>query len=210
MNKLLFGVIMVCIAGSFFGTAPMVQAQLDVTLPDMGFGTKDSSSKAVERASGGQVLPSATVFQNPGRRFQFVLPAGWSHVSGSMEDEGGALFKKAGSPVFFQFHMTPMVKSFPAEASVQASLSQSQEQVQINRLLTAKRRDAGNRASGSPFVIGWEVVESDQGSGGLQRIIWQCYDQENYYFHFMASTEPAFFPAHRAEMQQIIDSIEFK
>jgi hypothetical protein len=66
-----------------------------------------------------------------------------------------------------------------------------------------KRRNQGN-------VIGWETIETaEKGSGGFQRIIWQCYDGQNYYYNFMAASEPSQFPQHRAVMQRIMDSIRF-
>ena len=47
-----------------------------------------------------------------------------------------------------------------------------------------KRRDQG----GSRGVIGWETIETaEKGSGGFQRIQWQCYDKDNYYYSFMAT-----------------------
>lgn len=95
--------------------------------------------------------------------------------------------------------------SFPAKASVDASLKTAKEEVTINKLLTAKRRDdAGGK------IIGWEIVESPTGGGGShQRIIWQCYDGQNYYYNFNAATSPEQFNASKAELRGIINSIKF-
>jgi hypothetical protein len=47
------------------------------------------------------------------------------------------------------------------------------------------------------------------GGGSHQRIIWQSYDGENYYYNFNAATSPEQFNASRAELQGIINSIRF-
>jgi hypothetical protein len=59
-------------------------------------------------------------------------------------------------------------------------------------------------------VIGWETMESPtKGSGGFQRVQWQCYDKDNYYYSFMAHSDPRQFSQHRAALQGIIDSVRF-
>jgi hypothetical protein len=62
------------------------------------------------------------------------------------------------------------------------------------RLIKEPRRQAGN---------------SLPGNGSHQRIIWQCYDGDNYYYNFMVSTSPEEFNAVRAELQGIINSVRF-
>ena len=79
------------------------------------------------------------------------------------------------------------------------------EEKSIGKYMAVKRRDQGKD------VIGWETIETaEKGSGGFQRIQWQCYDAQNYYYNFMAHSEPKDFGANRAELQRIIDSIRFK
>lgn len=213
----------VACCGAFLLAAPLLtNAQFSLPVPGLELPGK-KSSPASPAAPGGQGSPqvssqapgakastSPVTHRNPGRRFEFTLPAGWAQISGNVADESGALFNKAGTDWHFQYHMTQMTPSFPAEAGVSASLRQSKEEIAIKKLLAAKRRDGGVKKPGTPRVIGWEIVESEKGAGGFQRIIWQCYDQDNYYFNFMASTTPANFPQARSELQQIIDSIVFK
>ena len=77
----------------------------------------------------------------------------------------------------------------------------------IRKYMAVKRRDQG----GSRGVIGWETIETaEKGSGGFQRIQWQCYDKDNYYYSFIAGCNPQQFNQHRAAMQRIIDSIRFQ
>ncbi|GAB7078472.1 hypothetical protein JCM14635_01450 [Megalodesulfovibrio paquesii] len=204
-SKLKIPALLVCLA--MLAPVCIAHAQLGLPIPDLKSLAKPKGGAAVTTA---KTFSQPTTFRNTGRRFEFTLPAGWMQESGNVQDESGAVFQKGDRSVSFLFHMTQMVPSFPAEASVSASLKQAKEEIQIRKLLSAKRRDGGVKAPGSPRVIGWEVTESEKGSGGFQRIIWQCYDQDNYYFNFMVSTEPANFQNAKAEMQQIIDSIVFK
>jgi hypothetical protein len=74
-----------------------------------------------------------------------------------------------------------MVPSFPRKAAVDAGYKQAMEEKSIGKYLSVKRRDQGD-------VIGWETIETaEKGSGGFQRIQWQCYDGQNYYYSFMAA-----------------------
>jgi len=152
---------------------------------------------------------AATTLKNTDRKFSFTIPAGWQQLGGDVNAEQGASFGKPGTTMGFNFHYTRMVPSFPAKASVDASLKQAKEEVTINKLLSAKRRDQG--MPGKKGVIGWEIVEASRpGSGSAhQRIIWQCYDGDNYYFNFMAASSPEQFNASRAELQRIVDSVKF-
>jgi hypothetical protein len=76
----------------------------------------------------------------------------------------------------------------------------------IRKYMAVKRRDQGGKSG----VIGWETIETaEKGSGGFQRIQWQCYDKDNYYYNFITSVNPQQFNQYRAEMQKIIDSIRF-
>lgn len=151
---------------------------------------------------GGPGLASTTTFRNTQRPFSYTIPAGWRHESGDPTGNR-PVFMKPGTTAAFQFHFTQMVPSFPRKAAVDAGYKQAMEEKTIGKYLSVKRRNQGD-------VIGWETIETaEKGSGGFQRIIWQCYDGQNYYYNFMAASEPSQFPQYRAVMQGIIDSIRF-
>lgn len=151
---------------------------------------------------GGRGLPSDTTYRNTKRPFSYTIPAGWRLESGDPTGNR-PVFMKPGTTASFQFHFTQMVPSFPRKAAVDAGYKQSREEMTIGKYLSVKRRNQGN-------VIGWEVIETaEKGSGGFQRIIWQCYDGQNYYYNFMAAAEPGQFPQYRAVLQRIIDSVRF-
>ncbi len=151
---------------------------------------------------GGPGLPSDTTYRNTKRPFSYTIPAGW-RLEGGDPTGNRPTFMKPGTTASFQFHFTQMVPSFPRKAAVDAGYKQSREEMTIGKYMSVKRRNQGN-------VIGWEVIETaEKGSGGFQRIIWQCYDGQNYYYNFMAASEPSQFPQYRAVMQRIMDSIRF-
>ncbi len=184
------------------------QAQLDF----LKKGAEKALGGAGSDASGAAQAPASTAapqsYSNTDRKFRFTLPGGWQQMSGDPDSEN-VLFMKPGTTQSFQFHITQMGPSFPAESSVSASLKQSEEQKQIGKLAAVKRRDDGGKQS-KCGVIGWEIVESATGGGGEhQRIIWQAYDGENYYFNFMAASHPNEFTVNQAALQGIIDSINF-
>ena len=80
-----------------------------------------------------------------------------------------------------------MVPSFPRKAAVDASYKQAMEEKGIGKYMAVKRRDQGGKSG----VIGWETIETaEKGSGGFQRIQWQCYDGQLYY-SFMAQLIPS-------------------
>jgi len=151
-------------------------------------------------------LAQATTFRNTARNFEFTIPAGWEKVSGEPDSEGVG-FQKPGSTMSFIIHMTQMQPSFPAKASVDASLKSAKEDIKIKKLLEAKRRDDGDPKK-KCGAIGWEVVEAPQ-KNDFQRIIWQCYDGQNYYINFLASSSNDEFQAAQPTLRQIIDSIKF-
>jgi len=96
-----------------------------------------------------------------------------------------------GTTAGFTSHLTQMVPSFPRKASVDASYQQAQEEKSIGKYQSVKRRDQGK-------VIGWETNETpDKCSGDFQRIQWQCYDGQNYYYTFIAHADPRQFQQHR-------------
>ncbi|MDD3582196.1 MAG: hypothetical protein PHW74_14420 [Desulfobacca sp.] len=159
--------------------------------------------RAEEGPTGEAVSTAAVTYKNNGRKFSYTIPAGWDKPSGDPRGER-ASFHKPGTTVSYAFHYTGLGSSFPREASVKASMQQAQEQMKLGKYLSVKRRDQKDAG-----IIGWETVESAKGSGGFQRIQWQCYDQQNFYYTFMASCEPPQFDRYRAEMQRLIDSVKF-
>lgn len=159
-----------------------------------------------KRAGVGESFASPRTFKNRVRPFSYTIPAGWEMVAGDPTGER-ADFHKPGTTFGFNFHFTQLVPSFPRKAAVDASYKQAKEEMTIGKYLSVKRRDQG----GKHGVIGWETIETAaKGSGGFQRIQWQCYDSKNYYYTFMAAVEPQEFNQYRAEMQRIIDSIRFE
>lgn len=157
-------------------------------------------------ASGGNVLTQDTTYTNAARNFQFTIPAGWEIVEGSPDSESVG-FRNMKTTMGFNFHAEQMVPSFPRGSAVTAGLKQDQERVTIKKLLAAKRRDDGD-AKKKCGVIGWEIVEAPQ-KNDFQRIIWQCYDGQNFYMNFMAYSENKDFAASEATLRKIMDSIKF-
>jgi len=163
-------------------------------------------------ATGSAGLPtgssSAVTYENKTYGFSFTIPAGWSKQNGEPNSDS-VLFMQMpiSNSCSFQFHITPMRKSFPAGASVKASLKAAKEDIKIDKLLSAKRRDdrIKNKKAG---VIGWEVVEKGK-AGGHQRIIYQAYDEKNRYYNLMGAANTEKFETCRPELRKIIDSIKF-
>jgi len=157
------------------------------------------------------VSTAAVTYQNKVRNFSYTIPAGWRLERGDPTgnaERDNIIFMKPGTTCGFNIHWTQMVPSFPRKASVDASYKSAMEEKTIGKYLAVKRRDQGGKAKEG--VIGWETIETpEKGSGGFQRIQWQCYDGQNYYYSFMAHSEPKDFNANRAEMQRLIDSIRF-
>ncbi len=167
---------------------------------------KQESSGIPNLAQTGPVNQAPVTYKNTARNFSFTLPAGWEPVKNPNANDISV--GKPGTRSAFVVHITQMVPSFPAKASVDASLKTAKEEVTINKLLSAKRRD--DPPGPKPLVIGWEIIESPTGGGGShQRIIWQCYDGQNYYYNFNAATSPEQFNASKAELQGIINSVKF-
>jgi hypothetical protein len=156
------------------------------------------------------VSTAPVTYQNKVRNFSFTIPAGWRLERG--DPTGNAervniIFMKPGTTCSFIIHWTQMVPSFPRKAAVDAGYKQAKEEMTIHKYMAVKRRDQGGKSG----VIGWETIETaEKGSGGFQRIQWQCYDKNNYYYNFVTSSEPKDFNANRSEMQRIIDSIRFQ
>lgn len=183
---------------------------LDQVVNPVGTATKAATGNT---GSGFPVGSSAPVtYKNEGRNFSFTIPAGWSKQQGDSNSES-ALFMKVPikTSCSFQFHMTRMRPSFPAEASVKASLKAAKEDITIDKLIAAKRRDESGKENGKTvrFTRGWEIVEKGK-PDSHQRIIYQAYDRENYYFNMMAAAStPEQFTQCHPELRQIIDSIKF-
>jgi hypothetical protein len=178
------------------------------------------TSTATEAVSGGSATSSGSdiaastapvAYKNNDHRFSFIIPAGWSKQSGDANSDN-VLFMRVpiSDSCSFQFHITRMRPSFPAESSVKASLKAAKEDITIGKLLSAKRRDEKGKENGKTvrFTRGWEVVEKGS-PGGHQRIIYQAYDRDNYYFNFMGAANTENFEKCRPQLREIIDSISF-
>jgi hypothetical protein len=204
--SLLGAVFAACVwSASAFAQFGIIQQGLDAVTS----GKKPAEVAAPAAAApsgGGKVLSQETTFTNAARKFQFTIPAGWEIVEGSPESESVG-FRYMKTTMGFNFHAEQMVPSFPRAAAVSAGLKQDQERVTIKKLLAAKRRDDGD-AKKKCGVIGWEIVEAPQ-KNDFQRIIWQCYDGENFYMNFMAYSENKDFAASEAILRKIMDSIKF-
>jgi hypothetical protein len=203
-------------------TASLVAAQWGLIQQgvDATKGAKEAEKKpAPTKAYEGTVSPDDKVtgvstapvtYQNKVRNFSYTIPAGWRLERGDPTgnaERDNIIFIKPGTTCGFNIHWTQMVPSFPRKAAVDASYKQSMEEKGIGKYLAVKRRDQG----GKDGVLGWETIETaEKGSGGFQRIQWQCYDGQNYMYSFMAHSEPKDFNANRAELQRIIDSIQFR
>ncbi|MBF0516303.1 MAG: hypothetical protein HQK97_04155 [Nitrospirae bacterium] len=155
-----------------------------------------------------EAFAEGTTYTNNQRSFTFTIPQGWQITDGSA-DSDHMVIRKTGTTQHFQYQYTPLGGSFPAEAGVKASLKSALEDIKLGKNIAAKRRDDVKKINNKTvlYARGWELI--DAGKGGPQRIIWQCYDRENFYFNFMASAESNEFAAARPELQKIIDSIKF-
>lgn len=151
---------------------------------------------------------AATTYSNKGRKFHFTIPAGWAKVGGD-PDSDSAEFRKVGTSQHFLFHYTRMAPDFPAEAAVKASLDRAKNEIKQGINMAAKRRDDPCQSKSKALCArGWELIDS--GKDGHQRIIWQAYDKESFYYNFMAASDPAEFQGARATLQQVIDSVKFE
>lgn len=204
---------LVALAAVFFSAGParaqfgILQQGIDAVTSGK---TKDAapgqSGSSAPAGRGGAVLSRDTTYVNPARNFQYTIPAGWELISGDPASESVS-FMKPGSSWGFNLHIEQMVPSFPRAASVDASLKQAKEMVGIKKYQEARRRDDGD-AKKKCGVIGWEIVEAPQ-KNDYQRIIWQAYDGQNYYFNMMAHSENKDFESARPVLRQIMDSIKF-
>jgi len=157
------------------------------------------------------VSTASVTYQNNVRPFSYTIPAGWrlerGNPAGNAEREN-IIFMKPGTTCGFNisWHQYPPDTNI-RKANVEASYKSAMSEKSIGKYLSVKRRDQGGKSG----VIGWETIETaEKGSGGFQRIQWNCWDSQNYSYTFMAHSEPKDFNANRAELQRIIDSIRFK
>ncbi|MGH8560150.1 MAG: hypothetical protein ACRESZ_22410 [Methylococcales bacterium] len=150
-------------------------------------------------------------YKNNDRKFSFTIPAGWSQQGGDVNSDSVQFMEvPLSKSCSFQISMTRMQPDFPAKASVKASLASAKKDIQIDKLLSAERRDESGLENGKKvkFTRGWQVVEKGQ-AGGHQRIIYQAYDRQNYYMNLMAAALTEHFEECRPNLERIIDSIKF-
>lgn len=172
--------------------------------------TKASEGKASmdDKVTGVSTAP--VTYQCKIRNFSYTIPAGWrlerGNPAGSTDESENIIFMKPGTTCGFTIAWHQYVPSFPRKANVDASYKSAMEEKAIGKYISVKRRDQG----GKEGIIGWETIETaGKGSGGFQRIQWNCWDTQNYMYTFMAHSEPKDFNANRAQLQGIIDSIRF-
>jgi hypothetical protein len=156
------------------------------------------------------VSTAPVTYQCTVRKFSYTIPAGWrlerGNPAGSTDEREGIIFMKPGTTCGFSIMWHQYVPSFPRQANVDASYKSAMEEKAIGKYISVKLRGQG----GKNGIIGWETVETAaKGSGGFQRIQWNCWDPQNYSYIFQAYSEPKDFNANRAELQRIIDSIKF-
>lgn len=173
-------------------------------------------NSAAIASTGEGIIPSTNIaagsstkvtYKNKTYNFSFTIPAGWAKNSGD-PDSNSVLFMKipTSHTCSFQFHINPMQKSFPAAASVKASLKAAKKDIKIGKLLLAKSRN--DKGASGLSTLGWEVVEKGK-KGGHQRIIYQLYDAKNRYYNLMGAANTEKFETCRPELRKIINSIKF-
>jgi len=201
-----------------FAFAPVANAQFGLPIPSLDTltGGKKASSPAPSQAAPDEAetpaavsaaaLTTPTTFQNFARQFKFTIPAGWELIEGDPGSESCG-FRNMRNSQGFNFHAEQMVPSFPRAAAVKAGLQSDKERIQIKKILAAESRNDGDPKK-KCGVIGWQIVEAPQ-KNSFQRIIWQCYDGENYYMNFMAYSDNEEFAQARPVLEEIMRSIKF-
>jgi hypothetical protein len=177
--------------------------------------TKANKAKTTTTKSETKATPPSSsepvTYQNKSRHFSFTMPTGWEKQMGEV-DSDSVLFmaQPLTKTCSFQININRMQKDFPAEASVAASLDSVTKDIEIEKNISAKRRDESGMENGQKvqFTRGWELTEKGE-KGGHQRIIYQAYDRENYYLNMMGAAETEHFEECRPDLQKIIDSIKF-
>ena len=158
-------------------------------------------------------------YLNKAYHFSFVLPTGWEKQSGRVNSHN-ALFMQMpiSNSCSFQFNVTPMSASFPAEVAVTTALAAAQHEARVNKLLSAKRRDTVHREKIKEkrkekekitiITRGWQITEKAKHQQ-QQRIIYQVYDRQNRHFDFIAAAVSEKFATCAPELYKIINSISF-
>jgi len=169
----------------------------------------EGSARPDDKVTGVSTAP--VTYQCKIRSFSYTIPAGWrlerGNPAGSADERQDIIFMKPGTTCGFSIQWHQYVPSFPRKANVDASYKSAMEEKAIGKYISVKRRDQNSKQG----IIGWETIETaEKGSGGFQRIQWNCWDPQNYMYTFMAHCEPKDFNANRAELQRIIDSIRFQ
>ena len=169
--------------------------------------TMDAGSGVAAQTDTGSA--EAVTYRNDARNFSYTIPKGWVLNSGDPKGDN-ASFSKADMSLHFSFHYTAMTDDFPAETSVRESMKQDKQYMEkTQKYILVERKDDSAKDDGAG-AIGWLHTESATGGGGdHQRIQWQCYDMENWYFNFTANSHPDVFQANEAELMGIIQSIKF-
>jgi hypothetical protein len=163
------------------------------------------------------------LYKNKAYRFSFLLPADWKKQTGDVNGNH-VLFMPLplNQSCSFQFNITPMPATFPAEMVVDAGLKAALLQVKQKKLFSAQRRDAvhdekvlttekGKEVESIKpvtFIRGWEIGENPQQTG-LQRLVYQAYNKSNAYFNFIATASYENFAQCHPQLQQIMASIQF-
>jgi PsbP len=181
-----------------------------------------------ENFAGSPILPAPiikpapvpdTLYKNKTYRFSFIIPAGWEKQSGQANSDN-VLFMQLpiSNSCSFQFNVTPMSSTFPAEVAATTSLAAAYHDVKLNKLVAVKRRDTWikekthekdkNKEKIVLLTQGWEITEKPQNQK-QQRIIYQVYDRQNRYFNFIAAAVSSKFSTCAPDLRKIMDSISF-
>jgi hypothetical protein len=181
-----------------------------------------------ENFAGTPVLPAPTakpapvpdtLYKNKTYHFSFIIPAGWEKQSGQANSDN-VLFMQLpiDNSCSFQFNITPMSATFPAEVAATTSLAAAYHDVKLNKLVAVKRRDTWikektrekdkNKEKIVLLTQGWEITEKPQNQK-QQRIIYQVYDRQNRYFNFIAAAVSSKFSTCAPDLHKIMDSISF-
>jgi hypothetical protein len=91
---------------------------------------KEEASGIPNLAQTGPVNQAPVTYKNTVRKFSFILPTGWEPVKDPNANDISV--GKPGTRSALAIHITQMVPSFPAKASVDASLKTAKEEVTIN------------------------------------------------------------------------------
>jgi hypothetical protein len=159
------------------------------------------------------------VFKNRSYHFSFSIPQDWQKQSGNPHGDN-VLFTQmpVSDSCSFQFNITPMAETFPAEAAVQNGLQAAFRLVKKHQLLAARARNTElkekvkikNKEVEKITLLtkGWEITEKPLPKN-LQKIIYQAYDRNNRYFKFVAFASSEKFSGCELKLRRIMASISF-